>query len=225
MSEIWLTVQSLWMEFLGAVAIGVLTIVIYKVRKYFANKVMDEGAFVAEVRKSTEIIETLAALRAKMGADRASVFLFHNGNYYMNGDSILKMSCTHQSVAPGISNECHKVTEMLVSSIPEAVEFLVTYDKTKPKMHIIDASKMVTSLYKSLLDNQGVQVEIALPIHNQGQVIGIASLHFLDAHDAEVMRESVNRDDFLESVSILEMLLDQHVNTPKGFLSRFLFKR
>lgn len=58
-----------------------------------------------EIEAAEKVNKVLIKLIEDTGADRAYVFQFHNGDYFYTGNSIDKMTNTHEVTAKGISRE------------------------------------------------------------------------------------------------------------------------
>lgn len=58
-----------------------------------------------EIEVAEKVNRVLVKLIADTGADRAYVFQFHNGDYFYTGNSIDKMTNTHEVTVKGISRE------------------------------------------------------------------------------------------------------------------------
>jgi hypothetical protein len=57
----------------------------------------------------------LTELRVKVDCARAQIVQFHNGEYFMDGISMKKLSLTHESLSKGVSEEAGKTTNILIS--------------------------------------------------------------------------------------------------------------
>ena len=63
----------------------------------------------------SQIHELLTELRVKVDSARAQIVQFHNGEYFMDGISMKKMSLTHESLSKGVSEEADKTNNILIS--------------------------------------------------------------------------------------------------------------
>jgi hypothetical protein len=71
------------------------------------------------------IHETLAELRVVLSAQRAYLAKFHNGQSYIDGSDILKMSRTHEVVMDGVSYQTADFQDMLISRYPEQMTLIL----------------------------------------------------------------------------------------------------
>ncbi len=67
------------------------------------RKKSNECVVTKTVEEDSEIVFRLEEIRDEIGADRISVFCFHNGGEYYSGRSMQKMSCAYEVVTPGVS--------------------------------------------------------------------------------------------------------------------------
>jgi hypothetical protein len=72
-----------------------------------------------EITRDREVYRLLAELRFEFDADRAHVWRFHNGTHFApgKGDSIWKMTVTHEIVALGVSREASNCKGILFSHL------------------------------------------------------------------------------------------------------------
>ncbi len=73
----------------------------------------------------SQIHELLTELRVKVDAARAQVVQFHNGEYFMDGISMKKLSLTHESLSKGVSEEADKTTNILISLFTPLMEKVI----------------------------------------------------------------------------------------------------
>ena len=83
--------------------------------KYFleSRKKSTECIIDRTIKEDTEIITKLEDVKNEIGADRVSVFSFHNGGEYYSGKSMQKLSCSYEVVTPGVSR-----TQLDMQNIP-----------------------------------------------------------------------------------------------------------
>jgi len=170
-------------------------------------------------------VEEMAALRECFSADRCRVLLFHNGDSFINGSSILKLTCVHESVVPGVSQTVMETQGILVSTIPQAVDFLPKFSRENPKPAIIHPPEITGCYYQSILEALGTQSEVIYPLYKGADVIGLLSLHYttkkLEASD-------ISQDTLQQRAAQIELLVNKH-QKPNWLLQsispRFKWKR
>lgn len=72
-----------------------------------------------------KIDQILDNLMEETGADRAYVFQFHNGSYFYTGNSIDKMTNTHEKVGKGVSHEQLKYRDVGTAPFRFLVEQII----------------------------------------------------------------------------------------------------
>lgn len=72
-----------------------------------------------------KVDKILDVLIEDTGADRAYVFQFHNGSYFYTGNSIDKMTNTHEKVVTGVSHEQLKYRDVVTAPFRYFVENII----------------------------------------------------------------------------------------------------
>lgn len=130
-----------------------------------------------QIARALKIQELLATSRVKWGADRVYVFQFSNGTYYANKVSQLNMTCTHQSVGPGVATIGDQKTEYLVSQYPEMFADFVTHKCVFKNIEEVDYPTM-----RSILEAQGVRTFLATSFscpHNDRKIEGFVGIDYM----------------------------------------------
>ena len=65
----------------------------------------------------SDVHEALTEARTKVDAARALIVQFHNGEYFLDGSGVKKMSTSHESLRYGISSCGEKLQNILISII------------------------------------------------------------------------------------------------------------
>jgi len=153
---------------------GAVMYTAWKVRGYVVNR---EWTITRTVGNITQVVERLAELRSALGADRACVFQFHNGDYFINGSPILRMSCTHESVAPGVAGIKVHSRDIMVNHVVESLEFLQEFDRTSLPS-VLDITGLPECFYKSAVLSQGVETVVQYPLYKEEHVVGLVGVSF-----------------------------------------------
>ena len=82
--------------------------------------------------KHSKIHELLTEARVNSDAARAQIIQFHNGEYFMDGISMKKMSLTHESLSKGVSQEADKMNNILISLFTPLMEKII---QNKAEVH------------------------------------------------------------------------------------------
>ncbi len=155
-----------------------------------------------------ETISTdLTTIKSKCNSDRASIFEFHNGDYFISKNSRYKMSCTYEKTSPGVSSEALNLQNLDISlfwddflkpffiksedSLPEGFLRLSAEPascslkscSSTNSVFLIDVAKMSNEerITKSILEKQGISYLIMQSITNsKGVVYGYVVFDYLD---------------------------------------------
>jgi hypothetical protein len=74
----------------------------------------------------------LIVLRTKLDAGRVAITLFHNGQSFTNNNPLWRMSCTHETCAPGASHEMPNLQNILYSNISRELMEVWKLDGMEP---------------------------------------------------------------------------------------------
>lgn len=80
------------------------------------KKKITEKEIKTEIKKHSQIHDLLSDFRFKTDAGRACLFEFHNGDYYISGQPILKFSMNNESLVLGVSSTKDDNQNHLVSN-------------------------------------------------------------------------------------------------------------
>ena len=96
---------DVWVPIICTVVGVIGTLLTIKYRHKLDREKMEQKCPVeTAVGKDTELMVKVEDLLLVSGADRCSIYQFHNGGEYYTGRSMQKLSMTYESVKPGISN-------------------------------------------------------------------------------------------------------------------------
>ena len=129
------------------------------------------------VKEDTEIISRLEEIKNEIGADRVSIYSFHNGGEYYSGKSMQKLSCSYEVVSPGVSR-----TQLLSQNIPVSACLgtlqLLMKDK---EFHCLDVEKdYPESACKHQLIENGVKSTYQYAIFNlERKAVGVLRTDFV----------------------------------------------
>lgn len=116
----------------------------------------------------------VTAVRLNQHATRASLLRFHNGDYYIDGSPIQKITCTHESVKLGIA---HMAMEGVpLSGISIALDVLMRKDS-----HPHNIKEMPDCRFRRLLESLGTHVVAGVPVYiSSHQLAGFLVLGWVD---------------------------------------------
>lgn len=115
----------------------------------------------------TQIHEFLTELRVITHAARAQLVQFHNGEYFLDGVSMQKLSMTHESLSNGVSSEIHNKTNVLLSLYSTLIDKLELNEAVHYK-----TQNEKEGYFKNILDLGNVHSYTVLPVHIAGTRCG-----------------------------------------------------
>lgn len=188
-----------------AIFAGIGLLVIYLKRKLSA--MMANGVLSKNIEANRQVYKLLVELRVRLQADRLAIFMFHNGDCYINGNSILKVSCAYEDLAAGISSERANSQGVLVSTVQEAFDFLVDKNSRK-QIAVIMTRDLPPGYYKAVMNSQGVRMILKYPLLKGDKIIGMLCADYVQDDSLPVpiaaLQESV-----IAAVPMIELQLNQ----------------
>lgn len=129
-----------------------------------------------EHQNSDNIYTALNFVMEQMGADRAYIFQFHNGSYYMSGRSQQKFSCTHETTTQGVSRESGYSQNHIVSNYYEYIDSIVK----KECFFFQSPDEVGDHAFSALMKAKGVQSIYNIPIKTlNNKIIGILGVDYV----------------------------------------------
>lgn len=179
LNSIWVSVGSEAGMILGAVIGGAALFFLNHLKEWMKKrKNAKKESIPRMVENDVEVYKLLSELLLTTKASRALVFQFHNGTHYVNSASQMKMSCTHEIVADGISKEAKSMQNMLISQHAQAVNDIISHPSA-----IVDINDCDTEELKQILRAQGVEVAVYAPFSRGTDVEGFIGINYLDPID------------------------------------------
>jgi hypothetical protein len=119
----------------GLFITGVAGIQVYeRIKLYFKEKGKKHN--IKELNMmDLKIYEKLAECKTKYKADRCLFFQFHNGEIFLNNNSILKMSLSHESNNDGIIQLKNEFQTVLISVAPNFIHKLIEHESFQLDTH------------------------------------------------------------------------------------------
>tara|TARA_R110000824_G_scaffold378149_2_gene569619 strand:+ start:2285 stop:2878 length:594 start_codon:yes stop_codon:yes gene_type:complete len=143
-------------------------------RKYMSRK--EKNCIVKETLQNTNVYTALNFLMEEMGADRAYVMEFHNGEHYFSGRGQQKFSCTYEIVEQGISVECEKSQNHRVSNYHLYIKELIENGYYAYN----DISGIEDQSFSKMIRDKGVSAILNVPIKTlNGKIIGVLGLDYV----------------------------------------------
>jgi len=203
------------LQLLGLAALGAIALAAVWLKRKITD-LLTKHMVVEEIQNGQKITELLVEIRLACKADRVSIYLFHNGEHYINGSSILRISGAYETVAAGIATQRGNTQNVLISTVPEAVAFLV---KPRPKdaVAMTHTSELEPGFYRAALEAQGVRAVAKYPLYKASDIIGFICADFVQK---DVQEDHGDLDIIKTHAPRLELYLHE---TKKVSLWRKLF--
>lgn len=180
-------IQSTAVQILALAVLGILLFLRQRMKKVFngdkdmcdADGVPVNDEIAAEIFVATRITEQLTEIRMNIEAKRVYVFQFHNGDVWTNGSSILRMTCSHESVVQGVSSLMGHCNSVLISTVQQAVAFLMKFQRGDTPVYA-ETRDVESGYYKNILITSGVEATIQYPLYRADEIIGYLGADFDD---------------------------------------------
>jgi hypothetical protein len=192
-------------DILGLVLLASTTLFFNKIKKYLQDR--QARMFDLTINKSAKVQGLLTELRAIVDSDRVKLFQLHNGEYFMSGESSMKLSLTHFYVRIGV-----------------AIPALSTHQNI-PTTHFSNLFKSVRDhgfciypdpaaddpAFRRMMNGSGTHKALVLPVKRGGGQIwtGLLILSWLNP---DVQITSVQRED---AARYADMISDELCCPPK----------
>ena len=154
--------------------LGAIVIFIKKILDMVADKLFEPKDKVIETLNAGKLVkDSLESLRTEWGADRACVIQFHNGGFFSNGESMQKITITHEEISPGI-NPLSKV----IKNVP-LTSALWIGDLIKGGV-IANVESMCDVISRTFFDEFGIKSIIGCPLKLNEKVTGMVLLQWVN---------------------------------------------
>lgn len=138
------------------------------------TKLLNTDRVVSNLDNDVLINNSLYDLMDYMSADRAYIFLFHNGVKYYNGTHKNKMSCDYEVVRNGISSQAVGLQDIPVTLVSNFISYVINN-----KMVHSDIENIKDERTKQALKIQGIKGLICLPYYRNGNLIAIIGVDYV----------------------------------------------
>lgn len=128
----------------------------------------------------SQIHELLTELRVMADAARAQIIQFHNGEYFMDGISMKKMSLTHESLSKGVSQEADKMNNVLISLFTPLMEKVLKNDSIVYKTIEDDPG-----MCKNIMQSNNTVSYALLPLKHRNMVSGYIIINWCSENKAK----------------------------------------
>jgi len=189
---------------LAALVVAIIAFLVIKLVRKASCKVMG-GHYPQknDARNSQQVYTELVELRALTSADRAFVLRFHNGMEFLPSNPVWKLTCTHEFAKHGVRYSAGDYQSVLASRMIKIVGTLLTGESDddgvriarecaacpdshacesgNSRMIVVQHDEMSSGFEKFMMGEQNVKTALFRGITFEGQVVGVAVLHFCDS--------------------------------------------
>ena len=157
----------------------------------------------------SDIHEFLTELRVKTHASRAQVIQFHNGEYFMDGISMQKMSTTHESLNVGISSD------HLSGSLITLYSSLMKQLESTLKQYFVQEED--ASYFNNTLELSNVNSYMVIPFFHNGSKSGCLILHWCGEKINDYVVDNIAKvkDDVHYTRTIIQLKLNNQIKGSK----------
>jgi len=158
------------------VTVGATLFSVWAGRKYMHKRKHD--LVVSETIQNANVYTALQYTLEELGADRAYVLEFHNGEHYFSGRGQQKFSCSYEVVREGISAEAVNSQNHRISNYHHYISELVK----KGDFSYSDTTLINDVAFVQLLNQKGVNAIYNVPLKTlNGKIIGILGVDYVKA--------------------------------------------
>tara|TARA_Y100000361_G_scaffold154137_1_gene178354 strand:+ start:6469 stop:7089 length:621 start_codon:yes stop_codon:yes gene_type:complete len=176
------------------------------------RKSADIDPIINDAESSENVYLSLEYLMEMSNCDRAYVMQFHNGGHYVSGKSQQRFSCTHEVCAKGISKECEKSQNHLVSNFNHYIKEILR----NKEYTYTNIGKISDPSFMNLLESKGVKAIYNVPLKTlEGKVIGILGLDYVKSSPNESIDEMFKE---IHTTEELNAFMRRQARTMTGYL-------
>jgi hypothetical protein len=158
----------------------------------------------------SQIHELLTELRFSTDAARTQLVQFHNGEYFMDGVSMRKLSLTHESVSKGVSEGGERLHGFLLSLFTPLV------GKVLDDVAVLHHTKQEKdSFFKNFFLAENIDSYMVLPIKHSGMSSGYVIVQWCSPAKTKSVQKKVEdiAEFMLETRNQIQIQLDDQMRT------------
>lgn len=148
----------------GALCVGFF---VGMLRQFFLNRKNIKQNKEIDWHIHSQIHELLTELRVSTDSARTQLIQFHNGEYFMDGVSMRKLSLTHESVSKGVSVDGDRLQGLLLTLFTPLIGKVL---EDTPVLHHTKQDK--DSFFKNFFLAENIDSYVVLPIRHENVVSG-----------------------------------------------------
>jgi hypothetical protein len=151
----------------------------------------------------SNVHELLTELRINTDSARAQIVQFHNTGEFVDGISMKKLTCTHESLNSGVSGQGGLLKDQMITM------FLPLINKVKdndPKIYIV--GECPESYCKQFAESSSVMAFSVLPLRNSAWIIGYVTVQWCSMSKVDDIQEKK----VLDSLESIRDQIEVHLN-------------
>jgi len=158
----------------------------------------------------TRVHETLTELRVRTDSARTQVIQFHNGGQFLDGISMKKFSCTHESINVGVSPEGDYKKELIITRFMPLLDLV---KNNSPELYIVDS--LEDTYTKQYLQNTNVVAFSVLPLRKKNEILGYVMCEWCSWGKADEIDEQAMIEEMNMARNSIEVQLNEQSNLYK----------
>lgn len=144
-----------------------------RVRAIIARRKVREHQLEYSTAIDTRISELIRELRVRLNADRAYLSQFHNGEYTVNDNPVLRKTRTHESVRDGMAYQQEIYKGMLISHVSDEMKLVMDKGHSFTRIEDLPPGK-----FKWLCIQGGIKAIARCAVIKHGKTIGFVGADF-----------------------------------------------
>ena len=178
-----------WLELGMAISLIGIGYIVGLIKTQFAHK---KKSLTVSWSTHSQIHELLTELRVKVDCARAQIVQFHNGEYFMDGISMKKLSLTHESLSKGVSEEAGKTTNILISLFTPLMEKVL-----KDTVEVYRTTDDDNGICKHMMMANNTVAYAVLPLRHKNSISGYIIIDWC----SEIKAKRINLDEVVQFLS------------------------
>jgi len=192
-----------WFQ-IGISTVALISGIIYAITKLVKKR--KHEMYMSFWSTHSQIHETLTEVRVLTNCARVHLVQFHNGEYFLDGVSMKRLSLTHESLNKGTSGEGDKIQGLLVSRFVSLMTKLIKEDSS-----LCLVEDMEESYFKQFMISGSILAFIVLPIRYRGMITGYVMCQWCSWEKLDKLDEKTAISTLETAKNNIEVLLSQQL--------------
>ena len=199
----WVEIGMVFLAITAGVVFGIPAL--FHLAKKYGVKKHQKPVTNKFINRHSRINEYLTELRVKLDGARTNIIQFHNGGQIINGESMQKMSVTHESCVDGITETQGDRQDVLLSMWSDFLQ-KVSLDDSKP----ILTSTLNPSHFKRVLEANTVLMFSTLPLRGlKGNLLGAVVIEWCNWNKVDEIDFVIVKEELIDKRRYIEAQLSE----------------